>query len=98
MTAEGRLRAADRAQDLDAVGVGQFEVEQHDVGERSRERGKRSRAGLGVDQLDIELLQHLVIEAQDRRRILDQQQARFCRHAPLLQHAPCTDSPLVSND
>ncbi len=47
----------------------------------SAQRVERARAGFGVDQLDVERLQHLVIEAQDRWRVLDQQQTRFCRHA-----------------
>ena len=42
---------------------------------------ERTRAGRCVEQIDVELFQHFVIEAQDRRRILDQKQARFCRHA-----------------
>ena len=81
----GQVARLDPAQDVEPVGVGQLDVEQHHVGDGLVENLDRVLSRLGVDQFDVDLLQHLVIEAHDRGRVLNQQQARLCRHALSIQ-------------
>ena len=84
----GQVACANRPQDFDPVRVRQLEVEQHDIGDRLAQRLVRARSGSGIDQLDIELGQELVVKMQDRRRVFDQQKARFGGHASSLSTFP----------